>query len=156
MKTDIVKGTFHQVRYIFIFFIILLQACASTSGVRLEGNDFETNLPGKWEGYWRWEGHSGEQGIEITKIDENNKVHLTGYTKPLTGDPFTEVSGHIDNSILFLTWQVSDGECKDEYKMIKDNSKNPLQHHVQRYQGQYQSKMGRNHIQHFMSSYKQQ
>ena len=30
----------------------------------------------------------------------------------------------LKNSILFLTWQVSDGECKDEYKMIKDNSKN--------------------------------
>jgi hypothetical protein len=125
MKAIIGGNTFHLTRYVLFFIIILLQACASTSGVRLEGNDFEENLPGRWEGHWKYESWSGSEKIKITKID-GNKVHLTGYTKATDprGRNCDEVSGRFENSILFLTWQYPEGECEDEYVMKRDDSNN--------------------------------
>ena len=51
MKTDIGRGIFQLTKYVLFFCIILLvQSCASTSDMRVEGDDFEKNLPGLWEG----------------------------------------------------------------------------------------------------------
>ena len=52
MKTSIRGGIFHFTNYALFFLIILVQSCASTSTIRLEGNDFKENLPGLWEGRW--------------------------------------------------------------------------------------------------------
>ena len=126
MKTIIGGGTFHQLRYIFIFFIILLQACASTpTGTRIEGSDFKENLPGQWEGYWITDyfTQTFKQGLKITKID-GSKVQLTGYANQWSGPPQNEVYGRVENSILFLTWKYPEGDCEDEYIMKRDNSNN--------------------------------
>ena len=125
MNTFTSGGKFQFTRYILFFLIILIQACASTSGMRLEGNDFNENLPGRWEGYWRTDLLSAQatQGIKITKID-GSKVHLTGYANQPAGPPLSEVYGRVENSILFLTWKAPEGECEDEYIMKRDNSNN--------------------------------
>jgi hypothetical protein len=100
-----------------------MQACASTSGVRLEGNDFKENLPGQWKGFWKSEiaQISGETGLNIMKID-GDKVYLSGYSNRPRGPAETEVSGHVKNSTLFCTWQPS--ECKGELIMRRDDSNN--------------------------------
>jgi hypothetical protein len=124
MNTIIEGGIFHQVRYIFIFFIILLQACASTlTGTRVEGSDFLENLPGLWEGSWRATANQGNQYIKIIKV-EGSEVHLTGLSKGGATDPDTdEVFGRIENSRLLLTWPaMMDSGCKEKYTMSRDAS----------------------------------
>jgi hypothetical protein len=123
MKIIIGGGTFHQVRYIFIFFIILLPACASVSFERIEGSDFKESLPGLWEGSWKATAHQGNQYIKITKV-EGSEVHLTGLMKGGATDPDTdEVYGRIENSMLLLTWPAAlDSGCKEKYKMTRDAS----------------------------------
>jgi hypothetical protein len=93
--------------------------------VRIEGNDFEENLPGRWEGHWKADlfSQSFKQGLIISKID-GSKVHLTGYANQSSGPTLNEVYGRVENSILFLTWKVPEGECEDEYIMKRDNSNN--------------------------------
>ena len=125
MNTFTSGGKFQFTRYILFFLIILIQACAATSGMRLEGNDFKENLPGRWEGNCKTNFHTQlfKQGLKITKID-GSKVHLTGYANQYAGPPLNEVYGRAENSILFLTWKGPEGECEDEYIMKRDNSNN--------------------------------
>ena len=126
MKTNIGGGTFHLARYVLFFFIILYLSCTSTSVMRLEGKDFKENLPGLWDGNWSYRsGRSGPERIKIIKID-GNKVHLTGYSAGGTAPGTDEVSGRIENSTLLLTWGsvAGSGECKDELRMIRDDSNN--------------------------------
>ena len=140
MKTIIGGGIFHQVRYIFVFFIILLQACASTlAGTRIEGSDFKENLPGLWEGSWRATGNQGNQHIKIIKV-EGSEVHLTGLSKGGATDPDTdEVSGRIEDSKLLLTWPaMMDSGCKEKYTMKRDAS-NKLALHGNQICGSYVS-----------------
>ena len=55
--------------FILILSIVLLQSCTTTSHTRIEGNDFNKKLVGKWEG--RGGGSkSREYRIEITEVDE--------------------------------------------------------------------------------------
>jgi len=125
MKTNIRGDIFHLAKCVLIFFIILLfQSCASTStSVKgLEGADFKENLPGLWEGKWSAGGHSGKQHIKIIKID-GNEVQLNGYAQGSGVSADTEeVYGRIENSTLLLTWPVI--ECKEKYKMKRDDSNN--------------------------------
>jgi hypothetical protein len=109
------------------FIVFLLQSCVTTSTpvMRLEGSEFKKNLPGLWEGNWYWAGRSGKRRINIIKIDRN-KVELTGYTAG--GDYWAdtdEVSGHIENSALLLTWPlVGPNGVNDRYTMIRDDTNN--------------------------------
>ena len=122
MKTNIGGGIFHSTKYVLFFFIILILSCTSTSLMRLEGNDFEKNLPGVWEGTWLYTGMRGPERIKITKIDGNN-VQLTGYMKGKGWSPDTEeVFGRIESSTLLLTWSVAD--CMDKLTMKRDESNN--------------------------------
>jgi hypothetical protein len=109
-------------KYVLFFFIILVQSCTSTSAIRLEGSDFDENLPGLWEGEWRWQTYSGKLHIKITGID-GNKVHLTGYAQGGGSVPAQDqVYGRVENSTLLLTWPISGGQ--EKYKMIRDDSNN--------------------------------
>ena len=126
MRTNTKANTFHITQFVLFFFaIFLLQSCAATpTSVRfLESSEFEMNLPGLWEGNWRWSGRSGKRHINIIKID-GNKVVLTGYTSG--GDYWAEtedVNGHIYKSHLLLTWpSAGPNGVTDRYKMIKDDS----------------------------------
>lgn len=123
MKTIIVGDSFHTTKYVLFFFIIFVQSCASTSAIRLEGDDFEENLPGLWDGYWSHRsGRSGKLHINITGVD-GNKVHLTGlYVKTQNHPDSDEVYGRIENSTLFLTWPAVGTE--DTYKMKRNDSNN--------------------------------
>jgi hypothetical protein len=94
--------------------------------MRLEGNDFKENLSGLWEGKWIYgAGRSDTAYIKIIKID-GNKVHLTGYLGGGGyGDDSDEVYGRIENSTLLLTWLGTvDAPCKDELRMIRNDSNN--------------------------------
>ena len=122
MKTNIGGGTFHLINYVLFFFIILVLSCTSTSYMRLEGNDFIENLPGRWEGEWRYQAYSGDVSITISKID-GNKVHLTGFCPGHAwSGPLTEVYGRIENSTLLLTWPEQ--PSKQKYIMKRDDSNN--------------------------------
>lgn len=128
MRTDTREKIFHITKFVLFFVIIfLLQSCAttSTSVRRLESSEFEKNLPGLWEGNWRWSGRSGKRHIHIIKID-GNRVVLTGYTSG--GDYWAEtddVYGRIENSRLLLTWPLAGPNgVTDRYEMIKDDSDN--------------------------------
>jgi hypothetical protein len=126
MKTNIRGGIFHLTKYVLFFFIILVHSCTSTSAMRLEGKDFKENLPGQWEGRWTYgPGRSDIYHLKILKID-GNKVHLTGvFGGGGSGIDVDEVYGRIENSTLLLTWPAAwEGQCKDEIRMIKDNSNN--------------------------------
>ena len=118
----------HATTFVLFFFMIsLLQSCAATpdSVRRLENSEFEKNLPGLWEGNWRWSGRSGKRHINIIKID-GNKVVLTGYTSG--GDYWAEtedVYGRIENSRLWLAWPLAGPNgVTDRYTMTKDDSNN--------------------------------
>ena len=123
MKAIIRGAAIHQTRYVLIFIIILLQSCASTSGVRLEGNDFEENLPGLWKGKWNIGAAQGNQHINISKV-EGNEVHLTGLMEGGGVDPDTDkVFGRIKDSTLLLTWpDAGDNGCKEKYVLRRDDS----------------------------------
>jgi hypothetical protein len=122
MKTNIGGGTFHLAKYVLFSLFILVLSCTSTSFMRLEGNDFEKNLPGLWEGKWSAKGFSGKQHIKILKI-EGNKVHLTGFTQGFGSVPDAdEVYGSIENSALLLTWPAAG--CKEKYTMKRDDYDN--------------------------------
>ena len=125
MKTNIGGGIFHLTKYVLFFSIILLLSFTSTSAMRLEGNDFKENLPGLWEGKWYWGSESGKIRIKIIKID-GNKVHLTGFSE---GDSVSadteEVYGHLENTILLLTWPAAGmGGVNERYTMKRDDSNN--------------------------------
>lgn len=123
MKIIIEGGSFHQVRYIFIFIIILLQACASVSGERIKGSEFIENLPGLWEGSWNSTWNQGNQHINIIKV-EGSEVQLTGFVQGGSTAPDTdEVYGRIENSMLLLTWPAAtEYGCKDKLTMKRDAS----------------------------------
>ena len=122
MKTNIGRGIFHLTKYVLFFSIIVLLSCTSTSVIRIEGNDFKKNLPGFWVGNWYWQSESGRARFDIIKID-GNKVQIEGYSQGSGSAAETDdVHGRIENSTLLLTWP-SIG-CKDEYKMIRDDSNN--------------------------------
>jgi hypothetical protein len=125
MKAIIGESNFQLAKYILFFFVVLVLSCTTTSVVRHEGNDFIENLPGLWDGNWSYlAGRSGTERIEITKID-GNKVHLTGYATGGSVSDSDEVYGRIENSTLLLTWPVAAaGSCKDELRMIRDDSNN--------------------------------
>ena len=124
MKQTIVFKTFILAAF---FNVLLLQSCATTptSVRRLEGTEFIKNLPGLWEGNWRWAGRSGKRSINIIKIDGND-VDLTGFTSG--GDYWAatdDVHGRIENSALLLTWPLAGPNgVTDRYTMIKDDSNN--------------------------------
>ncbi|UCD32090.1 MAG: hypothetical protein JSV38_15235 [Desulfobacterales bacterium] len=108
-----------------IFLYAIGISCTSTSVMRLEGKDFNENLPGLWEGKMYYAaGRTGPYSIKIIKID-GNKVHLTGYASGAASGT-DEVSGRIENSTLILTWGVigSSDKCKDELRMLRDDSNN--------------------------------
>ncbi len=123
MQTYRRRGIFHLAILISFFFIILSQSCASTSSIRLEGSDFEENLPGLWEGRWYYQGiWSGPERIKITGID-GNQVQLTGLYFRTRNHPDTdEVYGRIENSTLYITWPVLGVE--EKHIMIRDGSDN--------------------------------
>ena len=125
MKMKIRKGIFHLTKYVLFFSIILLLSCTSTSVMRLEGNDFEKNLPGLWKGKWIYGvGRSDIAYINIIKIG-GNEVHLTGYLGGGgSGKDNDEVYGHIENSTLLLTWIGAGDICKSELRMLRDDSNN--------------------------------
>lgn len=134
MKTIIGGVTFHQVRYVFIFFIILLHACASTpTGTHVEGSDFKENLIGLWEGQWQNSGAQGSHKINIIKV-EGNEVQLTGLLGGGGTQPDSDiVSGRIENETLLLTWpDVSEYDCNDKLKMMRDQSDNLMLNGSQR------------------------
>jgi hypothetical protein len=110
---------------VLFFSIISSLSCTSTSVIRLEGSDFEKNLPGLWEGKWSYGSRWDYEEIKIIKID-GNKVHLTGYNGGGGGGSGSEeVYGRIENSTLFLTWPgTAGGVCKEEYNMKRNNSNN--------------------------------
>ena len=121
MKTKIRGGIFHLTKSVLFFSIIVFLSCTSTSVMRLEGKDFKENLPGLWEGNMSYaSGRTGPERIKIIKID-GNKVHLTGYAAGASGLGTDEVSGRIEDSTLLLTWS---DKCKDELRMIRDDSNN--------------------------------
>ena len=122
MKTNIGGCIFNFTKYVLFLFTITVLSCTSTSLIRLEGNDFEKNLPGLWEGKWSAKDHSGKQHINILKID-GNKVDLTGFAQGFGSFPDTdEVIGRIENSTLLITWPAIG--CKDNYTMKRDDSNN--------------------------------
>ena len=128
MKSNINVRILHASKFVLFFLIIFLfHSCAATSNSvrRLESNEFEKNLPGLWQGNWRWSGRSGKRHINIIKI-EGNKVILTGYTSG--GDYWAEtddVYGRVENSRLLLTWPLAGPNgVNDRYTMIKDDSNN--------------------------------
>ncbi len=128
MKTNIGGGIFHLAKYVLFFFIILVQSCASVPVTRLEGIDFKENLPGLWEGRWSYgAGRESIKRLKIIKID-GNKVHLTGLSGGEGSEPDAdEVYGRIENSTLLLTWPATSGSygpCKEELRMIRDDSNN--------------------------------
>ena len=91
--------------------------------MRLEGSDFQDNLPDLWEGRWSYgAGRSDLERIKIIKID-GNKIHLTGLYAGTSNHPDTdEVYGRIENSTLFITWSAL--EVEEEHKMKRDDSNN--------------------------------
>jgi hypothetical protein len=122
MKTNIGENLFPLSELVIFISIFLVLSCASTSVNSLEGNDFNKNLIGLWDGNWHFGNMSGKQHIKITGID-GNKVHLTGFAQG--GGTFPEqdeVNGRIENSTLLLTWPISGTE--EKYKMKRDNSNN--------------------------------
>ena len=128
MKTNIAGGIFHLTKCVLFLLIILALSCTSTSYMRLEGDDFNKNLPGQWEGKWYWRSgsssDSGKKGIKIIKI-YGNKVHLTGYseTSGLFTNEIDVINGRIENSTLLLTWPSSGGGvCEDILVMKRDDS----------------------------------
>ena len=128
MSTNTEAGIFDITKCVLFFlFLFLLHACATASAPvgRLESSEFEKNLPGLWEGNWRWSGRSGTRHINIIKI-EGNRVVLTGYTSG--GDYWAEtedVYGRIENSRLLLTWPLAGPNgVDDRYTMRKDDSNN--------------------------------
>ena len=122
MKTIIGGDNFHLMKNVLFFFIILVLSCTSTSYMRLEGSDFEKNLPGRWEGYWHFLNEKGKIHIKIKGID-GNKVHLTGYAQGSANiGAQDQVYGRVENSKLLLTWPISGGQ--EEYKMKRDDSEN--------------------------------
>lgn len=125
MKKFTCGGKFQFTRYVLFFFIILLQACALGPGERIEGSDFEENLPGLWEGSYNIGGSRAKVQIEIIKV-EGNEVQLTGLMAGGAEDPETdEVSGRIENAALLLTWPAAaDSGCIDKYVMARDSSNN--------------------------------
>ena len=126
MKTIIGEGTFYQVRYLLIFFIILFQACASTpTGTRVEGSEFKKNLPGLWEGHWSNGSVQAKEYIEIINVEEY-EVHLTGVMGGGGVDSDTDkVSGRIENEVLLLTWpEAWTYGCTEKYRMYRDESNN--------------------------------
>ena len=125
MKKFTCGGKFQFTRYVLFFIIILFLACASTSGVRIEGNDFEENLPGLWKGQWSIGAARGNQHIKIIKVEEN-EVHLTGLMEGGSAATDTdEVYGQIKNSTLLLTWPAAtESGCKEKYVMRRDESNN--------------------------------
>ena len=110
---------------VLLLFFSSVPSCTSTSVMRIEGNDFKKNLLGRWDGNWSYQaGRSGRVNINITKID-GNKVHLTGYSAGGSVPDTDEVYGRIENSTLLLTWPTAwRGGCKDELRMIRDDSDN--------------------------------
>ena len=102
-----------------------MQSCAATptSIRRVDSSEFEKNLPGLWEGNWRWSGRSGKRHINISRID-GDRVVLTGYTSG--GDYWAEtneVYGRIENSMLLLTWPAAtEYGCKEKLTMTRDAS----------------------------------
>ena len=125
MKQKIVFKTFILATFSIGF---LLQSCiaTSTSVRRLEGSEFNQNLPGLWEGNWYLAaGRSGEKRIKIIKI-YGNKVDLTGYASG--GDHWAatnEVYGRIEDSALLLTWPGGGlNGVNDRFTMMKDDSNN--------------------------------
>jgi hypothetical protein len=126
MKTKIGVGRFHLTNSVLFFIFILIQSCASTSIIHVEGNDFKENLPGRWEGRWTYgAGRSDIEYIKIIKMD-GNKIHLTGFNGDGGGGAGTdEVYGRIENSTLLLSWPAAaGGACEDELRMIRDDSNN--------------------------------
>ena len=127
MKTSVGGCIFNFTKYVLFLFTITVLSCTSTSLIRLEGNDFEKNLPGLWEGKWVWKGdggmtRSGKTGIKIIKID-GNKVNLTGYSETVRGSLVDVINGHIENSTLLLTWPAAgESECEDILIMQRDDS----------------------------------
>ena len=127
MKTSVGGCIFNFTKYVLFLFTITVLSCTSTSLIRLEGNDFEKNLPGLWEGKWVWKGdggmtNSGKTGIKIIKID-GNKVNLTGYSETAKGSLVDVINGHIENSTLLLTWPAAgESECEDILIMQRDDS----------------------------------
>lgn len=125
MKTSMRRNIYRLTVYVIFFIMIFLfQSCASTSTSikHLEGNDFEQNLPGRWEGKWSWGGYSGEKNVTIIKINGDN-VQLTGHMGGSGSfSASEEVYGHIENSRLLLTWPASD--CKEKLRMERDDSNN--------------------------------
>jgi len=126
MKTNIAGGIFHLTKCVLFLLIILALSCTSTSYMRLEGDDFNKNLPGQWEGKWYWRSgsssDSGKTGIKIIKID-GNKVNLTGYSETARGSLVDVINGHIENSTLLLTWPAAgESECEDSLIMQRDDS----------------------------------
>ena len=126
MRKNIGGGTLYLAKCVLFFFIIFVLSCTSTSVMRLEGNDFKENLPGRWEGKWIYgAGRSDIEWLKIIKID-GDKVHLTGYSGGGgSGIAADEVYGRIENSILYLTWtDTPEGICNEELSMIRDDSNN--------------------------------
>ena len=128
MGANINAGIIPATKFVLFFSIIFLfQSCATTpaSFRSLESSEFEKNLPGLWEGNWRWSGRSGKRHINIIRID-GDRVVLTGYTSG--GDYWAEtdeVYGRIENSRLLLTWPLAGPNgVNDKYKMIQDDSNN--------------------------------
>jgi hypothetical protein len=70
-------------------------------------------------------GRSDIYHLKIIKID-GNKVDLTGFFGGGGGGPGSdEVIGRIENSTLLLSWPAQwEGNCKDELRMIRDDSNN--------------------------------
>ena len=124
MKTNIGGGIFHLTKYVLFFSMILLLSFTSTSVISAEGNDFEKNLLGLWEGKWYWGSESGKIRIKIIKI-EGNKVHLTGFMQGDSTSSDTEkVYGHLENSTLLLTWPAAGAGVNEKYTMKRDDSNN--------------------------------
>ncbi len=125
MKTNLGCGPYHLANYVLFFSIILLLSCTSTSFTRLEGNDFEKNLPGLWEGNWSWRNFHGKTRIKIIKI-EGNKVHLTGFSQGWNvHEDNTDVYGRLKDSTLLLTWRGrGQSGIYEKYTMNKDDSNN--------------------------------
>ena len=126
MKIKIRGSIFHLTKSVLFFSIIVFLSCTSTSVMRLEDKDFKENLPGLWEGNMVYSpgNRTGPVRIKIIKID-GNKFHLTGYASGAASGT-DEVSGRIENSTLILTWGAFGGtdKCKDELRMIRDDSNN--------------------------------
>ena len=125
MKKFTCGGKFHFTRYVLFSFIILLHACASGSGQRIEDSDFEKNLPGMWESSYNIAGSRAKVQIEIIKV-EGTEVQLTGLMAGGPDDPETDkVSGRIENAAMLLNWpNAGDDGCIDKFVMTRDASNN--------------------------------